>query len=112
MDAHGTSSENRAEVAQTQSYFSHIIEEQIAVLKDETNADTAQIIEDTLVELEQLETDNKKLQGALKEGGNSKMIMRAMVVNFQTRIALLEDVLEKIETINSFKNIKNEDYTL
>ena len=51
------------------------------------------------------ENNYKELELDLINGGNSKLILSAMITNFQTRIDLLQDVLQQVEEI---KNIDHE----
>lgn len=95
------------EASRSEFYFVSIIEEQIKELKRETTPETKRIIEDTLGQLEKLEMDYEQLEKDLIEGGNNKLILSAMITNFQTRIDLLKDVLGKIETIKTLKNYDN-----
>ena len=55
-----------------------------------------------------MEKDYKELERNLIQGGNSKLILSAMITNFQTRINLLNAVLNQIETIKILKNNGNE----
>lgn len=100
------------EVANTEYYFASLIEEEIVKLESESAPETKKMVEDTMVQLEKLKTNYQELEQDLLNGGNSKMILSAMITNFQTRIDLLEDVLTKIETIKNLKNQNNENYTL
>ena len=56
--------------------------------------------------------DYIKLEGELLNGGNSKLILSAMITNFQIRIDLLNDVLNQIETIKNLKNYNDENFTI
>lgn len=95
------------EVSRTEFYFASLIEEQINRLESESTPETKQIIDDTMVQLKRLERNYIKLEQDLIKGGNSKLILSAMITNFQTRIDLLQDVLEKIETIKNLKNYED-----
>lgn len=100
------------EVSQTQFYFASLIEEQIKELENESTPETQQIIEDTMRQLQRLDTNYKTLEQDLVNGGNSKLILSAMITNFQTRIDLLKDVLNQIETIKNLKNQDDTKYTI
>lgn len=96
------------EVSRTQFYFTGLIEEQVKALENESKPQTRRIIEDTRLQLNKLETDYAGLEQDLINGGNSKLLLGAMITNFRTRIDLLQDVLDKIE---SLKNLKTYDDT-
>lgn len=100
------------EVSQTQFYFASLIEEQVKELEDLSTPETQKIIDDTMVQLQRLETNYKKLEQDLLNGGNSKLLLSAMITNFQTRIDLLEDVLNQIENIKTLKNQNDANYTI
>ena len=100
------------EVSKTEFYFANLIEEQVKKLKSESTPQTQKIIEDTMVQLKKLEVNYKKLEQDLLNGGNSKLILSAMITNFQTRIDLLQDVMYQIETIKTLKNYDDENYTI
>lgn len=100
------------EAANTQFYFASLIEEQVKVLQEESTPETERIIDDTLNQLQKLEVDYKVLENDILAGGNSKMILSAMITNFQTRIDLLQEVLDNIETIKNLKKSNDENYTI
>lgn len=87
------------EIAKSESYFSNVIQQEINKLQNEKSPATQKIIEDTMAQLSKLEINYQKLENDLIAGGNSKLILSAMITNFQTRIDLLADVLEQIDEI-------------
>lgn len=100
------------EVSQTQFYFANLISEQVRELKSMGTPETQQIIDDTLIQLERLDANYNTLTQDLVNGGNSKMILSAMITNFQTRIDLLQDVLNQIEAIKTLKDQNDTNYTI
>lgn len=100
------------EVSQTQFYFASLIEEQVRELENESTPETKKIIDDTMVQLEKLDANYKTLEQDLLNGGNSKLILSAMITNFQTRIDLLQNVLNQVENIKNLKNYNDENYTI
>ena len=100
------------EVSRTEFYFASLIEQQVSQLISEGTPETRQIIDDTMVQLKKLENNHSLLEKDLIKGGNSKLILSAMITNFQTRIDLLQDVLDKIETIKNLKNYDNATITI
>lgn len=100
------------EVSQSQFYFASLIEEQVRELENESTPETAKIIDDTMLQLQRLETNYIKLEQDLLNGGNSKLILSAMITNFQTRIDLLANVLDQIENIKTLKNQNDANYTI
>jgi len=100
------------EVSKTEFYFASLIEEQVEQLKNETAPETAQLVNDTLLQLSKLEGDYQKLEQDLINGGNSKIILNAMIINFQTRIDLLREVLNNIEEIKNLKLNNDANFTI
>ncbi|WP_343486730.1 hypothetical protein [Allomuricauda sp. d1] len=100
------------EVSETQFYFASLIEEQVQELKNAKSPETAQLVDDALLQLTKLENDYKKLEQDLVNGGNSKIILNAMIINFQTRIDLLKDVLTNIEEVKNLKPYNDANFTI
>lgn len=99
------------EASKMEFYFANLINEQTKLLQSENSPETKKIVEDAMFQLKKLETDYKKMEQDLLNGGNSKFILSAMVTNFQTRIDLLQEVLQQIEQIKAI-NEKEETHTL
>ncbi len=100
------------EVSKTEFYFASLIEEQIQELKQAKSPETARLVDDTLLQLDKLETDYNALEQELINGGDSKIILNAMITNFQTRIDLLKEVLASIENIKNLKSYNDENFTI
>ncbi|AWX45660.1 hypothetical protein HME9304_02687 [Flagellimonas maritima] len=100
------------EVSRTESYFASLIEVQVQLLKNEKSPATAKLVDDTLSQLKKLESDYKALEKELLNGGNSKLILNAMITNFQTRIDLLQEVLTSVENIKNLKSYNDENITI
>lgn len=100
------------EVSQTTRHFAGIISLKVTELKQMGTPETAPLIEDTLRQLEALEEDYARMESDLLAGGNSKLILSAMIQNFQTRIDLLTEVMERIEEVKQFKNQTDENHIL
>ncbi|MEK6155221.1 hypothetical protein WIW50_18260 [Flavobacteriaceae bacterium 3-367] len=100
------------EVSKTQFYFTSLVEEQVKLLESQSTPETQKIIDDTMIQLKKLEDNYTTLEQDLLNGGNSKLILSAMITNFQTRIDLLQDVLNQIDTIKTLKNYNDENYTI
>ncbi|WP_026809686.1 hypothetical protein [Arenibacter latericius] len=97
-----------SEITNTQNYFAGLIEEQVKQLQNENSPLTEKIIADAMMQLRTLENDYKKMEQDLLNGGNSKLILSAMIGNFQTRIDLLNEILQQIEEIKTLKDHKDE----
>lgn len=100
------------EASETEFYFASLIEEQVQLLKEEKSPETAKLVDDTLAKLQELEEDYERLERELVNGGNSKLILNAMITNFQIRIDLLEEVLANVETIKNLKPQDDANFTI
>ncbi|WP_262420295.1 hypothetical protein [Flagellimonas meishanensis] len=100
------------EVSNTEFYFVSLVEEQVQLLKNQKTPENAQLVDDTLMQLEHLENDYKQLERDLVNGGDSKIILNAMITNFQIRIDLLKEVLNSIENIKNLNSYSNENITI
>lgn len=96
------------EMSETQDFFTVTIENELKRLNKERSPLTEQIINDALVQIHLLETDYKKLKTDLTESGKNQRVIYAMISNFQTRIDILNTVLEQIEIVKQFKSNSNE----
>ncbi|MFD0861649.1 hypothetical protein ACFQ1M_05490 [Sungkyunkwania multivorans] len=97
------------QLQETQFFFSSLIETELKKVKLEENDDNREIIADALDQLNKLEVDYEILKQELLENGDDKRLVHAMITNFQNRITLLENVLQRIEAVKQFKNNSNED---
>ena len=107
--------ENSAELAsvspemeQAESFFVSTINEELATLKGFETEETKAIIDDALTRLDRLEKNYDQLKVDLKESGNDKRVINAMIANFQDRIELLQEVIQTIEQIETLKANRNE----
>ncbi|WP_010519747.1 hypothetical protein [Croceivirga radicis] len=100
------------EASNTEFYFTSLVEEQINLLEAERTPVTDQLVDDTLEQLQKLEKDYQKLEKELVNGGNSKLILNAMIINFETRITLVKEVLTTIEDIKNLNEINDANITI
>ena len=96
------------EMKQTQSFFTTTINEELSTLKSLTDPQAKNLVDDALERITLLEEEYKTLKKDLVESGNDKRVIYAMISNFQNRIDLLEQVIEKIEEIKNLKTYNNE----
>lgn len=96
------------EMAKTQSFFTATIAEELDKLKDETSPETKVLVNDALKQLDLLEAEYDQLKTDLSESGDDKRVIYAMISNFQNRIDLLQNVLQKIEEVKQLKQNTNE----
>ena len=97
-----------AQTKETHDYFASVVEKELTDLKSKQTPETEQIITDALTQMNVFEQDYQKIINELQKNGDTKQLLHAMILNFQTRISFLEEVIKKIEIINHQKNIENE----
>ena len=95
-------------MSKTQSFFSLAIEQELAKIEGKRTAETEKLIEDAMTQLSQLEDDYEHLKEDLERTGGDQRVIHAMISNFQSRIALLQNVLKNIIQINNYKNDRDE----
>lgn len=99
------------EMAQTQSFFTTTINKEMNTLKSFDSPETEILVKDALKQMDILEKEYETLKKDLLTSGNDKRVIYAMVSNFQKRIDLLKQVIEKIESIKNL-NTKNYETTI
>jgi cytoskeletal protein RodZ len=97
-----------AQTKETHDYFTSVIEKELTTLKENQTEETTPIINDALKQMKVFEADYNKILLELQKNGDTKQLLHAMILNFQTRISFLEDILQRIEIINHQKSIQNE----
>ncbi len=100
------------EVSDTRLYFTALIEQQVNELQALSNSDTEGVIAEVLGQLKKLDANYQRLEQDLINGGDANLILSAMIQNFQTRIALLQEVRNQIESIENLKNYNDENVTI
>ena len=92
-------SEYSPEISSTSEHFDRIINQKIQVLNAEKSEVAKPMVKAVLLQLKDLESDYQKMEHDILSGGNSNLILKAMIQNFQTRIDLIESVINQIEIL-------------
>lgn len=100
------------EMEKTENFFHNAIQFQIDQIEKTSSAETTKIVQDGMVQLDKLEADYQKLEKDLLHSNNNPKVISAMISNFQKRIDLLENMLEKMNNYSLIKNNKNENKVL
>jgi hypothetical protein len=95
------------ELKETQGFFESTIRKEIAQIESAKNPENQKIIEDGFTQMKKLEENYQKLTLELKESGENKRVIFAMITNFQQRIDVLQTILLQLEELENF-NKKNE----
>jgi hypothetical protein len=96
------------ETKQTDSIFTVLISNQLEEIKEKRSPDNEKIVSDALKQMKSLDSDYSKIILELKNNGENKLIIRALISNLQTRISFLQEVLNHIESNEKLKSIANE----
>lgn len=91
------------ELSKTQDFFTSTIENELNKLNKERTPETKALIDDALKQLKILETNYESLKQDLTESGDDKRVIYAMISNFQTRIDVLQNVMERIADVKHLK---------
>lgn len=100
------------EMATTQNFFRQTIDTELKKIDLERTPETESIIKDALNEISKLELEYESLKLDMQQSNNDKRVIYAMISNFQSRIELLQNVLEQIEIFKEFKHQSNENNIL
>ena len=92
------------EMAKVESVFMASLSKELKNLDSEEMPEYQELIVDALFELKVLEEDYNQLVFGLKEDPDNELILDAMILNFQSRIDIIQDTKEKIEELNNSNN--------
>lgn len=94
------------EMKETQGFFESTIIKEMAGIQKIKTPENAKIIDDGLQQMKKLEVNYEILKQELKQSGQDKRVIYAMISNFQQRIEILQTImlqLEELEEINKQK---------
>ena len=93
------------EMSKTQDFFTSTIENELKNLNKERTPETKIIIDDALKQLKILEGNYETLKKDLTASGDDKRVIYAMISNFQNRIDVLQNVMERIGEVKQLKQM-------
>lgn len=93
---------------ETQNFYLVSIQKEIEQIKSQETPENKKIIEDSFLQLKNLENDYQKLKLQLQESNEDKRVIFAMVVNFQNRVVVLQNLLEQLEDFDSIRNVESQ----
>ncbi len=93
---------------QTDSIFTVLIEKEFIKIKAKKSPENEIIIADALKEMKVLDLDYQNIILELKNNGENKSIIMALMSNLQTRISFLQNVMQHIEDNEKIKNTSHE----
>ena len=86
---------------ETQGFYLATIHREIEVIKKQETTQNKQIIEDAFAQLEKLENNYQKLTLELKESNEDKRVVYAMISNFQRRLEVLQNLVDRLEELEN-----------
>ncbi len=93
---------------ETQHFYLATIQQEIESINKEKTPENQQIIEDAFTQLNKLEDNYKKLTIQLKESNEDKRVVFAMISNFQTRIEVLQNLMEQLDKLKELESSVSE----
>ncbi|PHS64143.1 MAG: hypothetical protein COB12_08385 [Flavobacterium sp.] len=96
------------EMEQTQSFFTSSINRELETLNSFKSPEAKKMVQDALKQMDILESKYELLKTDLVKSGSDQRVIYAMIQNFQNRINLLEQVINKIEEVKNLNTKKNE----
>ncbi|WP_298553545.1 hypothetical protein [uncultured Algibacter sp.] len=92
------------EMAKTETLFMASLTRELENLNSEDMPEYQELIVDALFQLQILEEDYNQLILGLKEQPNDELILDAMILNFQSRINVLQDTKDQIKNLKKTNN--------
>jgi septal ring factor EnvC (AmiA/AmiB activator) len=82
---------------ETQNFYMTTIQKEMAEIRTKQTPANQKIIDDAFQQLELLETNYGKLTLELKESNADKRVIYAMINNFQSRLQVLQNLMDQLE---------------
>lgn len=96
------------EMAKTQHFYTTSIAKEMRKIEKRQTPENKALIKDAMAQMEKLETDYAQLQKDLETSGEDSRVIFAMITNFQNRINILKNLLERIENVEQLKQKTHE----
>jgi len=82
---------------ETENFYLATIQKEVNEIKSKRTTANQKIIDDAFIQLELLETNYRKLTLELKESNADKRVIYAMITNFQSRLQVLQNLMDQLE---------------
>jgi hypothetical protein len=89
------------QMEETQNFYVSSIRKEMEQISTKRTDENTRIIDDAFRQLEILETNYQKLTLELKESGADKRVIHAMIMNFQNRLFVLQNLMEQLEELET-----------
>lgn len=97
-----------SELGEAENYFAYIIQEKVEEVKSLQNPENSKMIDHSLTEINNLQTQYNQLLIDLKESGGNPQVIKSIMMNLQLQIKVLENVLTQVELKKELKQTPNE----
>ena len=88
------------QMEETQNFYVATIQKEVEEIRSMQTPSNQRIIDDAFKQLELLETNYQKLTLELKESNADKRVIYAMITNFQSRLLVLQNLMDQLEEFN------------
>lgn len=95
------------QMEETQNFYVSTIRKEMEIISGKRTVENTRIIDDAFKQLEFLETNYQKLTLELKESGADKRVIHAMITNFQNRLFVLENLMDRLEELEDITPEEN-----
>lgn len=85
------------QMKETQNFYLASIQKEIVEIREKQTPENQKIIDDAFKQLELLETNYRGLTLELKESNADKRVIYAMITNFQSRLLVLQNLMDQLE---------------
>jgi hypothetical protein len=85
------------QMEETENFYLATIQKEVNEIKSKRTTANQKIIDDAFTQLELLETNYRKLTLELKESNADKRVIYAMITNFQSRLQVLQNLMDQLE---------------
>jgi hypothetical protein len=85
------------QLEETQNFYLASIQKEIVEIREKQTSENQKIIDDAFQQLELLESNYRELTLELKESNADKRVIYAMITNFQSRLLVLQNLMDQLE---------------
>lgn len=96
------------ELSEAENHFAYIIQEKVKEVKSLESSDNKALIENSLTQLDSLQSNYNQLLTDLKQSGGNPLVIKSVITNLQLQMQVLETVINQIEFKQEIKKTTNE----
>lgn len=92
---------------ETQNFYMATIQKEMDQISNKRNDSNQKIIDDAFKQLDILEANYQRLTLELKESNADKRVVYAMIANFQSRLTVLQNLMDRLEEFEDLVQQEN-----